>query len=103
MDMLFLCGSSWVESGRAQWFEVSLTAIYLDLGVHMEHGFVRTRLDGSLHDGDPSIKMMPTSHWCVICLTRSTASRKNGVPFTADATRHDRHMVVISHILSACL
>ena len=67
-------------------FEVSLTAIYIDLGIHTRvevHSDIcltgsltavlgtrpraepsGTWLDGSVHDGDPSIEKMPTSEKC---------------------------------------
>ena len=86
LDMQFLCGRSWVQRGRAQWyifFEVSLTAVYIDAGIHTDvevHSDIcltgsltavlgtrpraepsGTRFDGSVHDGDQSIEKMPTS------------------------------------------
>ena len=65
------------------------------------------RVHGSRHDGDPSIKKMPTSKKItnvVICHSSSTVpQKKNDGAFTMDATRHDGSMVVTSQIPSACL
>ena len=109
---------------------VSLTAIYIDLGIHTDvevHSDIcltgsltavlgtlphaepsGTRLDGSVHDGDPSVEKMLTlqkvTNVSVQFVSPGGLVRgKFYVSSTVDAARRGRVLVVISLIPSACL